>query len=66
MPNTGVSLRFISYGGTSLVFLMAEMGLVSVSKIMRKSDNIKCIIKGRNYMKKKKERKTEKKVLKNF
>ena len=28
MPNTGVPLPFISYGGTSLVFLMLEMGLV--------------------------------------
>ena len=27
MPNTGVTLPFISYGGTSIVFLMAEMGL---------------------------------------
>jgi cell division protein FtsW len=28
LPNTGVSLPFFSYGGTSLVFLMAEMGVV--------------------------------------
>lgn len=28
MPNTGISLPFISYGGTSIVFLMAEMGIV--------------------------------------
>ena len=28
MPNTGVSLPFISYGGSSVSFLMAEMGLV--------------------------------------
>ena len=28
MPNTGVSLPFISYGGSSVSFLMAEMGMV--------------------------------------
>lgn len=41
MPNTGVSLPFISYGGTSLAFLITEMGLVfSVSKtnIIRQSN----------------------------
>ena len=27
MPNTGVTLPFISYGGTSIMFLMIEMGL---------------------------------------
>lgn len=33
LPNTGVSLPFFSYGGTSLVILLAEMGIVlSVSK----------------------------------
>jgi cell division protein FtsW len=28
IPNTGISLPFISYGGTSVVFLMVEMGIV--------------------------------------
>ncbi len=28
MPNTGVTLPFISYGGTSIMFLLAEMGMV--------------------------------------
>ena len=28
IPNTGISLPFFSYGGTALVILMAEMGLV--------------------------------------
>ncbi len=33
IPNTGVSLPFISYGGTALVILLAEMGiLLSISK----------------------------------
>ena len=33
MPNTGITLPFISYGGTSIVFLMAEMGLaLSISR----------------------------------
>ena len=36
IPNTGVSLPFISYGGSSVVFLMAEMGLVL--RISREAD----------------------------
>lgn len=33
MPNTGISLPFFSYGGTSLLMLLGEMGIVlSVSK----------------------------------
>lgn len=36
IPNTGIGLPFISYGGTSLIFLMAEMGMVfSVAKGIR-------------------------------
>lgn len=36
IPNTGITLPFISYGGTSIVFLLAEMGLVlSVSSMIK-------------------------------
>lgn len=36
MPNTGVTLPFISSGGTSLVSFMGEIGLVlAVSRGMR-------------------------------
>ena len=35
LPNTGITLPFISYGGTSVVFLLIEMGLVlSVSSLV--------------------------------
>lgn len=41
MPNTGISLPFISYGGTSEMFLMAEIGLVlNVSRKIRLRDNM--------------------------
>lgn len=37
IPNTGVSLPFFSYGGTALMLLMAEMGIVlSVSRYSKK------------------------------
>ena len=36
IPNTGVILPYISYGGTSIIFLMAEIGIVlSVSRGIR-------------------------------
>lgn len=36
IPNTGITLPFISYGGTSVVFLMIEMGAaLSVSRSIR-------------------------------
>ena len=33
IPNTGISLPFFSYGGTALVMLLAQMGIVlSISR----------------------------------
>ena len=37
IPNTGITLPFVSYGGTSVVFLLLEMGIaLSVSRDVRK------------------------------
>lgn len=39
IPNTGISLPFISYGGSSVLFLLIEMGLVmSVARGIRLKD----------------------------
>ena len=40
IPNTGISLPFFSYGGTSLVILLAQMGVVlSISR----TSMIRCV-----------------------
>ena len=36
LPTTGITLPFISYGGTAIVFLMAEMGIaLGISRKIR-------------------------------
>ena len=36
IPNTGITLPFISYGGTSILFVMIEMGIaLGVSRQIR-------------------------------
>ena len=40
MPNTGISLPFFSYGGTSLIMLLAQMGVVlSVSRSVNRDQD---------------------------
>ncbi|MDE6961520.1 MAG: FtsW/RodA/SpoVE family cell cycle protein, partial [Lachnospiraceae bacterium] len=37
IPNTVITLPFISYGGTSVVFLLSEIGLIlNVSRQLKK------------------------------
>lgn len=46
IPNTGISLPFFSYGGTAVMVLLAEMGIVlSVSRFSKKKDSA---LKGEN------------------
>lgn len=43
LPPTGVTLPFISYGGTSILFLMIEMGLaLAVSAKIKMEDTVEC------------------------
>lgn len=41
VPNTGISLPFFSFGGTAIVMLLGEMGIIlNVSRYSRKKENI--------------------------
>lgn len=41
IPNTGISLPFFSYGGTSLIILLAEMGVIlSISRMSNKKETL--------------------------
>ena len=41
IPTTGITLPFVSYGGTSVLFLMVEMGIaLSVSRKIKFQDKI--------------------------
>lgn len=41
IPNTGISLPFFSYGGTSLVILLLEMGVIlSISRMSNKKETL--------------------------
>ena len=40
MPVTGIPMPFISYGGTSMVFIMAAMGiLLNIAKVSKAVEN---------------------------